>query len=68
MSGVSGFICESLDEMVAGLDRLGTIDAATCRAEAQRFTASAMTDQYLRLYDRLIGGHGSPDALARAAA
>jgi glycosyltransferase involved in cell wall biosynthesis len=52
--GQSGFVCDSLDEMVAAVSRLGELSPARCRAEAGRFTAAAMTDDYLAVYDSLV--------------
>jgi len=53
--GVTGFICADEDELVAAIDRLGEIDRARCRAEAERrFSPAAMAAAYERLYERLI--------------
>jgi glycosyltransferase involved in cell wall biosynthesis len=53
--GVTGFICGSEDEMVDAVGRIGEIDRARCRAEAeQRFSPVAMADGYERVYERLI--------------
>ena len=52
--GGSGFICNSLDDMVAAVDRVDELSAAACREEARRFTAAAMADRYLTVYERLI--------------
>jgi glycosyltransferase involved in cell wall biosynthesis len=52
--GVTGFVCETDDEMVAAIGALDRIDRRLCRtAVEQDFTATAMTDQYVALYDRL---------------
>src|SRR5438876_906293 len=34
--GRTGFVCDTVDEMVAAVGRLGEIDRATCRAEGER--------------------------------
>ena len=53
---VTGFACESLDEMVDVLPLVGDLDRRECRgAFEKRFSAERMADQYLRLYERLIG-------------
>jgi glycosyltransferase involved in cell wall biosynthesis len=52
--GESGFLCDSLDEMVAATDSLATISPEACRREARRFTAPVMTDNYLEVYDQLV--------------
>jgi glycosyltransferase involved in cell wall biosynthesis len=54
--GVTGFICSSEEEMVAAIGRLGEIDRARCRAEAERrFSPRAMAQAYEHLYERLLG-------------
>jgi glycosyltransferase involved in cell wall biosynthesis len=53
--GVTGFICSSEEQMVAAVDRLGEIDRARCRAEAERrFSPAAMAAAYERVYDQLV--------------
>lgn len=53
--GVTGFICDSEDEMVDAVAHVDEIDRARCRAEAERrFSPAAMADGYERVYDRLI--------------
>jgi glycosyltransferase involved in cell wall biosynthesis len=53
--GVTGFVSETDDEMVAAIGALDRIDRRLCRtAVEQDFTATAMTDQYVALYERLV--------------
>lgn len=52
--GRSGFICHNLDQMVAAVGQSSVLSAQECRAEARRFSAEAMTDQYLDVYQRLL--------------
>jgi hypothetical protein len=41
--------------MCAAVGRLGEVSRATCRAEAERrFSDHAITDDYERLYQRMI--------------
>jgi glycosyltransferase involved in cell wall biosynthesis len=55
--GVTGFICSSEDEMAAAVGRLGELDRACCRAQAElRFSPLAMARAYERVYERLIQG------------
>jgi glycosyltransferase involved in cell wall biosynthesis len=58
--GVTGFICDSEDEMVAAVGRLGELDRWTCRLEAERrFSPATMARAYERVYERLIrAAHG----------
>lgn len=54
--GVTGFICDSEDELVEAVRRLGELDRARCRAEAERrFSAGTMAEAYERVYARLGG-------------
>lgn len=54
--GVTGFVCQDTDEMVAAIANLEGLDDRivrdVCRA---RFDASAMVSGYLALYHRLLG-------------
>ena len=53
--GVTGFTCENEDEMVDAVGRIGEIDRARCRAEAERrFSPSTMAESYERVYARLV--------------
>jgi glycosyltransferase involved in cell wall biosynthesis len=54
--GITGYTCDTEDELVAAVDRIGAIDRAACRTEAERrFSPGAMAEQYERVYDRLRG-------------
>jgi glycosyltransferase involved in cell wall biosynthesis len=55
MEGRTGFVCETAEEMCAAIPRLGEINRADCRAEAERrFSDRAITDDYEALYRRLL--------------
>jgi glycosyltransferase involved in cell wall biosynthesis len=63
--GRSGFVVDSLDEMVAAGRRLDQIDPLECRAVAEeRFDVSRMIDEYEAAYHRFLGT--TPEALLRA--
>jgi len=54
--GRTGFLCDTPEEMAALVGRLGEIDRATCRAEAERrFSDDAVVEAYLRIYGELLG-------------
>jgi len=54
-NGVSGFICKIVDDLVAAVPRVSTIDRHACRREAEkRFSAQAMADGYEHVYRRVI--------------
>jgi glycosyltransferase involved in cell wall biosynthesis len=51
IDGVTGFICNSVHDMVAALERVPSLDRAACRAHAERaFSAATMVDSYERVY------------------
>ena len=53
--GVTGFVRDDEDGLVEAVGRLGEIDRARCRAEAERrFSAAAMAEGYEAVYRRLL--------------
>jgi glycosyltransferase involved in cell wall biosynthesis len=55
--GHTGFVVETVDEMVAAVDRIATIDASACRQWVEdNFTVSRMVDSYEALYDKVRQG------------
>ncbi|HJV25650.1 MAG TPA: glycosyltransferase family 4 protein [Aromatoleum sp.] len=53
-NGVDGFVVDSLEEAVAAVEAIASIDRAACRqAFERRFTAEAMARNYLRIYRHL---------------
>ena len=53
--GVTGFVVDDLEEAVDAVRRAGELDRAHIRRRvALRFSVSAMTDAYLRLYQGLV--------------
>ena len=53
--GITGFICENLNEMVSALDRLSRIERQQCReAFETRFTVTRMATDYVELYEKIV--------------
>jgi glycosyltransferase involved in cell wall biosynthesis len=53
--GVTGFIRDGEDALIAAARRIGELDRARCRAEAERrFSPAAMAEKYERLYADLV--------------
>jgi len=53
---VTGFVREDVDGMVTAVQRVSEIDRRRCRqAFEQRFTVNRMAQDYLRVYERVIG-------------
>lgn len=54
-SGKNGFLVETVAEGVAAVENVETIGRANCRQTAEsKFERRVISDQYLRLYERLI--------------
>jgi glycosyltransferase involved in cell wall biosynthesis len=55
--GVTGFVCDSEDEMVEAIGHIGELDRARCRQEAEhRFSPEHMAEQYERVYEQARAG------------
>lgn len=53
--GITGFIVDSLDEAVRGVERVRSLDRRRCREVfEQRFSVERMTRDYLALYEGLL--------------
>lgn len=60
---VTGFVREDVDGMVTAVQRVSEIDRRRCRqAFEQRFTVNRMAQDYLRVYERVIGGTCASEA------
>ena len=55
VDGVTGFICDDVDEMVDAVDRLDEIDPDECRRHVANFDARSMTARYAAIYAELVG-------------
>jgi glycosyltransferase involved in cell wall biosynthesis len=51
--GVTGFICDDVDEMVDAVGRIDEIDPEACRRGAARFSAERMCEGYVDVYRSL---------------
>ncbi len=52
--GVTGFICDDVDQMAQAAERIAEIDPEECRRHATRFSAEAMCQGYVEVYEALI--------------
>ena len=53
-SGKTGFLCHSVDECIAALDRIGEIDRVACRERViAKFSVERMVDDYEAVYQML---------------
>jgi glycosyltransferase involved in cell wall biosynthesis len=54
--GKTGYMVESMDDLLAAVGRLDAIDPRVCRAQAEEhFSAIRMADDYAMLYQRVLG-------------
>ena len=52
----TGFVCEGLDEMTEVIQRIREIDRRRCRISfEQRFSVARMAQEYVRVYEQVIG-------------
>jgi glycosyltransferase involved in cell wall biosynthesis len=53
--GVTGYVCDSLDEMVSAIGRVEQLDRSACRLHAQtQFSSQLMTTGYERIYEAVL--------------
>jgi len=53
--GQTGFVAETVDELVSAVKRIDIVDRAACRRHFEaRFTAARMADDYEEIYRRLL--------------
>ena len=65
--GVSGFVCDTVDEMVAAVGAAAELDAAACaRAARLRFSPRALVERCLSVYAAQAAGAPEAAALVRA--
>ncbi|MHB8575989.1 MAG: glycosyltransferase family 4 protein [Dehalococcoidia bacterium] len=65
--GITGFVCDSVDEMALAAERVAELDREACRRVVEeRFSAPRMADGYEAIYRRLLGA-GSITASAASA-
>ena len=51
IDGVTGFICDDVDQMVDAVSRLHLIERDECRRQGLAFSADAMARRYERVYE-----------------
>jgi glycosyltransferase involved in cell wall biosynthesis len=57
VDGVTGFLVADLRAAEEALERLASLDRRACRAHVEaRFSAERMVDDYIQLYERILGG------------
>jgi glycosyltransferase involved in cell wall biosynthesis len=53
--GKTGFLCDSVDDMVEAVKRIGEIDRRDCRSDVEsRFSADIMVEQNLKVIEKIL--------------
>ena len=61
VDGVTGFLCDGVDDAVAKVPLLAKLDRAACRALVEReFSTERMIDRYLDAYARVLDERTPP--------
>lgn len=64
--GVTGFLCETDEEMIGAIRWVQTLVRERCREEfARRFTAEVMAQRYLKVYQRILDAQAGRAAVLR---
>lgn len=59
VDGVTGFICDDVNDMVRAVERIDAIDPGDCRDRAAEFGADVMCARYEGLYETILSARGS---------
>ena len=54
--GVSGFICDTVEEMVSSVKKVDTIKPENCRKNAERFSREISARNYVEAYRNILSG------------
>jgi hypothetical protein len=54
VDGVTGFICDDVEDMRRAVAHVGEIDPDDCRAHARRFSDDTMRAGYENVYERVV--------------
>jgi glycosyltransferase involved in cell wall biosynthesis len=59
--GVTGFLCDTTEQMIEAVGRVGALSPQACRDDAaMRFSADSMVDGYEAIYRSVGSGQKSP--------
>lgn len=60
-NGETGYVVDTVEEMVAAIGRVNRIEPACCRTRVEQlFSTQRMVDGYERLYDRIVDADPTP--------
>jgi len=56
VNGMTGFVVDSFEEMVAGVKKINEIDPKACRKHVEdNFTPKVMAENYIKMYNKILG-------------
>jgi glycosyltransferase involved in cell wall biosynthesis len=66
VDGKTGFVVDSINDMIEAVDRIDSINPRECREHVQNhFSITSMTGKYSELYHQIIGSHKTTDRHSR---
>ncbi|GBD96855.1 MAG TPA: glycosyltransferase family 4 protein [Nitrospirae bacterium] len=66
VDGKTGFVVDSMSEMIEAVDRIDSIDPCECRRHVlNHFSITTMANKYSEIYKQIIDGHEMSDNYSR---
>jgi hypothetical protein len=66
LDGKTGFVVDSVSEMIEAVDRIDSIDPHECRRHVQNhFSITSMAHKYSEIYRQIIEDHKISDSCSR---
>jgi glycosyltransferase involved in cell wall biosynthesis len=56
IDGVTGFICDTEEQMIEAVSKVDSIKSSDCRKRAEKFSKSIMAENYVKLYEKMMKG------------
>lgn len=56
IDGVTGFICDTEEQMVEAVSKIDTIRSEDCRKRSEQFSKRIMAENYVKLYQKVMKG------------
>jgi len=56
IDGVTGFICDTEEQMIEAITKIDTISPSECRKRAEQFSKKIMAENYVKLYEKMMNG------------
>jgi glycosyltransferase involved in cell wall biosynthesis len=56
IDGVTGFVCDTEEQMVEAVNKVSNIKPEDCRKRAEQFSKKIMAENYVKLYQKIMKG------------